>query len=286
MAKKYIDDVNHGYDYDSTIDAPYFAEDRSNFELTIILRIYMEQLNPPKGKRTFRAPDHNGNLWPALRWTNADWIRFKALYIQQVLKVWDKAFLLIPPASFDGFVWPEGGRRRNVVCRLRVKIQDEYKGAHAGIRVVRLANPTKSFFRSNSSLYDSSDVHSSRSSWPKEGATFEHNSAAHELGHLLGLWDIGVGDQQCMDHPESYACYGSNLYERMNVMGGGAMLDLANAKPWLDRIPLHATDTRKSDWKVDWASTEAQLRGLDDFKVDEKFKKPSPPPPRPGIIDL
>jgi hypothetical protein len=74
------------------------------------MRIHMEHVNPPPGKNTFWAPDFDGGMWPALRWTRASWLDF------------------LPPAGCHGFVFPQGGRRRNPMCRLR------------------LATPTKSGF--------------------------------------------------------------------------------------------------------------------------------------------
>lgn len=280
---QYIPDIKHSYDFDSSIDPPYFAEDRVNFEFTIIFRLYLAQLNPPAGKRTFMAPDHDGRKWPALAWNQAAWLRFTTAYTKEVLKVWDKAFILIPPAKYNGFVWPEGGRRRNLLCRLRIKLQDTQKNAHAAVQVVRLATPSESFFRSDSALYDSSDVNPTRIRYAPEGASFLHNTPAHEMGHLLGLWDVGAGHEKCTD--EGSACYGSDLHERMNVMGGGSMLDLENALPWIIRIPQHVESTKRGDWKADWASNEAQLRGLEGFQVDEAHKKPYVAP-KPGIIDL
>ncbi len=281
----YVEDVRRTWEFDSSIDPPYFSEDRIHYDFTIILRIYLKQLNPPPGKNTFRAPDFDGMMWPALRWTRAAWLDFTSRYLKLVLKVWDKAFVLIPPAGYHGFVFPQGGRRRNLMCRLRLKLQDEPDKPHAAVQVVRLATPTQNGFRSDSGQYDSGDVKLKRVRYAPEGASFLHNTPAHEVGHLLGLWDAGVGSQGCSANPHSSACYGSNLHERMNVMGGGGMLDLSNARPWLRRATVHVDSTRESDWKVDWASSEAALRGLEGFQIDEKFKKPYQPP-KPGLIDL
>jgi len=86
----------------------------------------------------------------------ASWVHFVERYKTLATKLWDKAFLLVPPSGYKGFLWPEGeGEPRNLLCRLRIKILDTYKGAHAQIAVVRLATPNHSYFRSDSALYDS-----------------------------------------------------------------------------------------------------------------------------------
>jgi hypothetical protein len=281
MAKPYLEDYPAS-DFDSKIVPPYVAEDRVRFEFTLILRLYLKQINPPRGKRGFKASDNDGTQWPALAWNGAAWRHFKDRFAELVPKVWDKAFVLIPPAKYDGFVWPEGGRRRNLLCRLRLKILDSPDRAHTTVQVVRLAAPGKSTFRSNSTLLATDDIIQKRHGFSPAGTTFLSNTSAHEVGHLLGMWDVGLGKPQCVDE-HSPACYGTDLYERMNVMGAGSMLDLANARPWLRRVPFHATSTDKADWKADWASSEAALRGLDGVKVDEDHKVK---PVKPGMIDL
>lgn len=283
MAKPYIEDISHGYDYDSSIDPPYFSEDHDHYDFTIILRLYMEQANPPAGKRTYQAPDHDGNLWPALRWDRASWRHFIERYQSLVLEVWDKAFVLIPPDRCTDFVYPDGGRRRNLLCRLRVKMADSPDHVHAAIRVVRLATPSRSYFRSDSSLYDSGDIERKRIRYAPEGTSFLHNTPAHEVGHLLGLWHIGVGNPQCRAEGDD-ACYGSNLTERMNIMGGGGMLELTQASLWLKRIREHVPSSNRDEWKADWASPDVMLRGLQGVEIDDAFKQKQQKPK--GLIDI
>lgn len=279
----FIEDIRSSMDWDSSILKPWFAEDRHHFEYFLILRLYLEQVNHSNGKATFKAPDNDGNEWAALRWNKASWDLFKDKYKQRVKEVWDKAFVLIPPDSYRGFMWPdEKGTRRNLLCRLRISFVDKPEGAHAVIKVVRLANPTAASFRSNTYLYDSDDVNLKPVKW--KGVTYQHNTPAHEVGHLLQLWHFSSGNSGCNDQAD-HACYGSNLYERMNVMGSGGMLDLSQALPWIRRIPEHVQSTKKDDWKVDWASNEAMLRGMQGMKVEE-WAKMKTEPAKPGLIDL
>jgi hypothetical protein len=48
----------------------------------------------------------------------------------------------------------------------------------------------------------------------------------------------------------------------MNVMGAGDALDVRNAQPWIKRITRHAPPTAQLDWRTDFVSGEARLRGL------------------------
>jgi hypothetical protein len=50
-------------------------------------------------------------------------------------------------------------------------------------------------------------------------------------------------------------------------MGRGNALGLEDASPWLERIATVHTKTRPEDWKVDWASHEAEMRGTDTIKT-------------------
>lgn len=70
-------------------------------------------------------------------------------------------------------------------------------------------------------------------------------------------------------------CYGSTLAERVNIMGVGDQLSLDNARPWRERITWH-TGIAPEDWKVDWASGAAMLRGTGSF---ERI-------PNPSLIDI
>jgi len=120
------------------------------------------------------------------------------------------------------------------------------------------------------------------------GVSFLHNKPAHEVGHLLGLKDIGVGKEEaCTDESDS-ACYGSNLSDRMNVMGAGGMLDLFSAEPWLKRIKEHVPSVSREAWKAVWASNEAATRGFEGFKSDGRKTEPPATSKRlaPGLIDL
>jgi hypothetical protein len=283
---QYIDFCENRFWYDSRIDPPRVVNDQAPFEYSLILRVYLDQVSPPPGKRTATIPDHNGRPVAIQRWDGAAWSHFKTKYVERVLEVWDEAFILIPPAAYSGFVWPDRGKRRNLLCKLTLKLVDSPGSAHASVRIVRLANPTADSFRSDAELYSSNLVDLKRQNfWPAR-ASFLQNAAAHEVGHLLMLWHSNEGDPKCDPSVENSICYGSNLIQRMNVMGAGGMLALSNALPWCKRIEKHVPSTHKSEWKVGWASIDAQVRGIAGYQdLDDFGNVKKPTPPKPGLID-
>ena len=283
---KYIETYIVRHTFDSTIIHPGAVRLDELFEYFLVLRVHLRQVNPKNGKLTDTMKDYDGDARTIIPWDQASWLNFKTQYVKRVVQVWDKGFLLIPPASYDGFMWPAKGKRRDLLCRLKLVLEDARPRAHVKIRVVRLQNPTVHNFRSDAGTY-SSDVVDPRTRHSSiDGSDILSNSAAHEVGHLLGLTKhINADDPQCKTNTEEI-CYGSTLAQEMNVMGKGSMLALKNARPWLRRIHRHAPPTHHSDWEVGWASAEAQMRGMGVKWIDEQGEKPKFPTYKPGLIDI
>lgn len=260
--------------FDSRIDPP---SDSANFSLTLILRIFLRPVNPPKGSRQSRIPDADGILVPINRWTHAAWIKFRTEFRYQAYSTWDLAYLLTPPAKYDGFVWPErGGTRRRIICKIDLRVVDHEDDVHASINVAHLANPGPHLFRSDDFNFDSGDI------LPTplhgyDGVSWTHHTLPHEVGHLLGLGHVNQRSVECRQNPGTSICYGANLQQSLNVMGRGDMLDLSNAQPWVERIAFVHTKTRPEDWQVNWASDDASLRGTENIDISQVGKAPAKP---------
>ena len=261
-------------EFDSRIIPSFASADPRYFGFVILLRIWLRQLDPPKGQGRFTTRNASNSPRVALRWDHASWAHFKQEFLRVVLATWDGAFLLTPPTSYDGFIWPEqGGKRRDLLCGLFIKLVEGERGnPHAVLNVVRLADPSV-YFGADSTLLASNDVGGFTHGNLAAGVRWQQHPAAHEVGHLLGLHHVAQRSAACRN--DLFKCYGSNLAERVNIMGAGDQLSLENARPWRERITWH-TGIDPDDFKVDWASGAAMLRGTQSF---ERI-------PDPALIDI
>ena len=115
-------------DFDSRIDYQDLTLGIHDYTLTLILRIFLRQLNPPPGQTQFTANDASGDSAPAVAWQAAEWDNFKDQFKRQTYRAWNNAFTLTPPASFKGFVDPNGVRR-TVRCFIELDLRSEAAGS-------------------------------------------------------------------------------------------------------------------------------------------------------------
>ena len=273
----------HSNDFNSVIDYQDLTLRIHDYVLTLKLRVWLRQMNPPVGQNTFQAFDSHGDAATAQRWGAAEWENFRKEYKRQSYAAWNNAFVLIPPANYNGFV-DRSGVRRNVRCFLQIDFHDSGGDGIHTIETYRITSGGGNL-RANSKLLSSNNITPTTQStdalkplvYQNQGGkmrisggnpggqtySWQQHAFPHEVGHLLGLGHIADDSRSCKKSgPNSKGCYGLYLNDAINIMGGGDALDLKNAEPWKKRIVRHATPTQLTQWGVDFASNEARLRGL------------------------
>jgi hypothetical protein len=263
------------------------VNDRTNAELTITLRIDLQQRNPHEnlpphvqlltpGARPHvvtiprAAPatekiqdaNHDPNLLFAIRqWEANDWRAFVRAFLGY-RAFWHGKFWLQTPDTYGELDWPKGRptHRPNIYCRFELELTNKATDVHTQVKVVRLdrKHGDSGTFRSDDEQYDNFDVigrweyEKHHHHWHK----YFHRTIAHELGHALGMGEIGhvLNVAQCVAAPVGSPaydafCYGTNPKQWNNIMGSGSAISEANAQPWLERIAAH-TATPKWLWKA------------------------------------
>jgi len=235
--------------FDSELDDS-MANDKTNAELTIFLRVYLEKV--PGGGTIKDA--NNSTDFDVQEWSTTEWAAFKKKYQQQGQAFWHGKFWLQTPDDFSEL--DTKTHRPNIWCKFSLKVQDTPAGSyHKKIRVCRLKVPAgKTYgagtFRSHDSLYDNFDL--GVASYVRGGKTYYQRTFIHEIGHAIGIPHIGVmtGEPTCpASDTNSDACYGVRTDDRKNIMGFGMALSENCAMPWKKRIAEH-TSTSESKWKV------------------------------------
>jgi hypothetical protein len=238
----------------------------TNAELTIYLKVWFEPVPSNVGK----VKDCDGNEFAVRDWTPAmdfpDWCRRVTAAAN---KTWDNKLILSLPERYDGMDWqgPGGTWRPQVRCRFVFLIGDsKYYHCRVGV-VVTEPHPQGLEFRSHSRLWEhviAYEMESSSMFSPHGRIT--QVSAAHEVGHLLGIPHIGklttVKNCTAFTNGNDLACYGKdepNPSLANNIMGLGMQVTEFNGRPWKQELCKHANRDetfRGLDPDELWCSTD------------------------------
>ena len=252
--------VNPGR-WDSELN-PLPCDRYNNAELTIFLRVFLQQGNPARGaaKGTARewgtgdatglTGSGHGRERKIIRWTNGAWDRWTARYEREVQAFWSGKFWLVNTAGFAELDFTNKGETYspNIWCRFNLEVTQNDSNAHTTITVVRL-DPRETSFRSDSGHYDSRDIDYARHT--HAGKAYRQRAHLHEVGHLLGMRHASADSAACKaaGNIGAEACYCATPEDCSEIMGSGEKVRISDAAPWLKAINEHGGGP-PADWKV------------------------------------
>jgi hypothetical protein len=294
------DGSNPGFN-DFAYDSHLELKEDQNAELTLILRVFFQRVDPtPKGggQKEIDYPFTNEKV-KLLEITDQEFLRFRH-YAEDVANYWWRGLSLVTPNEFDAFDWPRENPtvRPNVNCRLLFKYVEDASLADA---TVRLVAPDWGWFRSLFSGGFRSWVSMIDSTWnirdngwnkqlpPQDTSDLVwQRTVVHEVGHLLGLPHIGntmmVKDcllltDKCTKKEVEKSDYGKRedlpVWLARDIMGIGHVIHACNLGPWALAMEQHTNLPRT---KFDWifAGVEIPPRRIKDIPRTNYTPKNSP----------
>lgn len=189
-------------------------------------------------------------------WTDEEWREFISS-VSGIAKYWNRKLWIKLPDDFNSLnrKAENGEFRPYLCCMVKVEVIPTFLGVgigdHSSIDVVHAADDeTKNVFPSNSHLWSDRDLKAT-DRIRLGGHKFTQVTAAHELGHLIGLPHVGVTKdyEECREeHPN--ICYGKTVEDRSSIMGTGMRIRETEAKPWVDHLDKHFPGRTKDEFTV------------------------------------
>jgi hypothetical protein len=220
----------------------------NNAELTITLKVFLQQVNPAGGAATGTArewgtdaagvsgPGH-GTARQIVKWTPHTWRDWTNRYQREAQDFWTGKFWLTATHDFADLDYSDKTvkYRPNIWCRFKLDLVDAAAKAQASISVVRLAS-SEPFFRSDAANYDSRDLDPDAST--HAGHHYLQRANIHEVGHLLGLDHASSTSPACVASGNigSESCYCATAADCGNIMGAGEGARESNASPWISAM--------------------------------------------------
>lgn len=210
----------------------------TNAELTLKLRLGFEQVNPAgtADEGTYNDyGDATATSRRIIRWTPGSWASWKQNFVRSAERFWNGKFWLVNNFPLYEFAGNGATYRPNIYCKMDIVGSDaSSSGAHNHtIQVVRL-HSSETWFGSHSTLYDSLDTNLVRKRDDSNGDPIMQRAHVHEVGHLLGLAHVDVGEAHCPanGNTNASACYGISDEDSNSVMGSGMQLRVQQSNPW------------------------------------------------------
>ncbi|MBD8546287.1 hypothetical protein [Sphingomonas sp. CFBP 8760] len=106
----------------------------------------------------------------------------------------------------------------------------------------------ETWFGSHANLYDSRDTDLVAKGRDGAGNAIMQRAHVHEVGHLLGLGHVAIGQPGCPPSGDTNisACYGVTDADKNSVMGGGMRRDKVHGKAWNDAFEAFVGEQPRS----------------------------------------
>jgi hypothetical protein len=223
-----------------------------NAVLTLFLRIYFQRVDPTaKGGFVYETRDLNGTPFKLREITDQEFIAFREYACRVANDSWN-SLCLVTPNDFTKFDLPKGPTasvRPNVNCLLDCDYKTSWIDKHAWVWVVAPISPRPGVtFRSfgwGSGRMGKWDIRGAgapngdQDFW--QARRFPHLQlrslqplVVHEVGHLLGVDDVGVTMKVKGAEDDGDATYGVRTpWLGRDIMGAGTVIHACDASPWM-----------------------------------------------------
>ena len=234
-------------------------DERNVTPFTLKLRIALEPLDTG-GEKNIAIVKARGMQFKCVHFPPAEFDVFKARFRREIPFLWSgKIFILppepgydfsLPPADYKRYVYP-GVSRFNPVIECRLAIELDTTDPHYRITVLKRASgqprfPSFTFPEPKAGrpdgVLDSEDLdmrllrHTVKDKGKVFDKDFDRFTAAHEVGHLLGLPHVNKSHPVCKLDDNDEICYGETITQSEDMMGAGNEIRAWHGRPWLFTI--------------------------------------------------